>query len=121
MRIVRRTLLFVLLGLVGAGAAGALVVATAQSSPVFGVNWHFSVVNKHYLSRVGEFLATGEGVMDFNKEVISGELVTADTSTGSVTVEYQQLKPRARAGEQRNPSPKDDPGGCTTRPEERHR
>jgi hypothetical protein len=72
MRLVHRTFLLALLGLVIAGAAGALLVATAQSSPVFGVNWHFSVVNKHYSSRVGEFLATGEGVMDFNNEVISG-------------------------------------------------
>src|ERR1700674_2970872 len=97
MRVVHRTLLLALLGLVVAGAAGALLVATAQSSPVFGVNWHFSVVNKHYSSRVGEFLATGEGVMDFNRPVISDKIVPADTSTGSVAVEYQQLKPRATA------------------------
>jgi hypothetical protein len=93
---IRLGLKLVLLPLV-ACAAVFLPAATAQSSPVFGVNWHFSLVKKHYSARVGEFLATGEGTLDFNQSPLVDEFTPADSASGTVAVEYQQLKPHATA------------------------
>jgi hypothetical protein len=74
----------------------AVFLPSASASPIFRVDWHFSLVAKPFSAGVPELLATGEGFETFDQSPYVNYFSPATAASGRVAVEYQLLKPRPK-------------------------